>query len=224
MDRLTCPMIFEREREPIQEAGRHRRPSTDREVDAHVRHVPAVETLRAGGAVGPIATTGTSRIRRAASGELVIRRAYVKGSAVEDAKLFDKSPPVDKPLDTAAGSRAAKFGITAGNMAHYLERHTYKYQRLNAKTIDPAASMFPHGTTADDVKKMLDEALKKLPDSTVIGTTAVSTSVDLDNGLKVNLGALKSGKLSAFFPISGTGCHNYSADELKAIRDAKNSA
>lgn len=160
----------------------------------------------------------------------IIRRDYLRGSAAKDADLFDKEAPVDKPLDVSAGSRAAKFGITAGNMKHYLERHTFKYQRLNAKTVSPGAGFFPHTTnghttTADDVKAMLDEALAKLPDSATIGTTPVSVPVDLSNGLRVNVGALKGGKLSAFFPIAGgtnPGFHEYSSDELKAIRTVKN--
>lgn len=160
----------------------------------------------------------------------VISRDFIHGSADEDADLFEKQPPVDKPLDVSAGSRAAHFGITAGNMKHYLERHTFKYQRLNAKTVSPGAGFFPyttngHTTTADDVKAMLDEALAKLPDHASIGTTPVSVPVDLSNGLRVNVGALKSGKLSAFFPIAGgtnAGFHEYSSDELRAIRTVKN--
>lgn len=155
----------------------------------------------------------------------MIHRAYKNGDAAKDAPLFEKVAPIDKPLDTGPASQAAKFGITGGNMEHYLERHTFKYQRLNAKTVSPGAGMFPVGTTADDVKAYLDEALQKLPDGTVIGQTPVSTSVDLSNGLRVNLGALKGGKLQAFFPIAGgsnAGFHEYTADELKAIRAEKN--
>lgn len=155
----------------------------------------------------------------------MIRRDFVKGSADKDAALFEKVSPPNDSITVGPGSRAEKFGIQESNMAHYLERHTFKYQRLNAKTIKPAAGMFPHGTTVDDVKKWLEEALVKLPDATTIGTSPVSVPVDLDNGLRVNLGALKGKKLSAFFPIDGgtlDGYHYYSADELKAIRDAKN--
>ena len=119
----------------------------------------------------------------------IIRRDYKNGSADKDAPLFEKVAPVDKPIDA---TKAAKFGITAGNMEHYLERHTFKYQKLNAKTVSPGAGMFPVGTTADDVKKYLDEALDKLPDGTTIGDKPVSTAVDLSNGLRVNLGALKA--------------------------------
>lgn len=155
----------------------------------------------------------------------MIRREYIHGSAAEDAELFDKVAPVDKPLDVSPGSRAAKFNITSGNMKHYLERHTFMYQRLNSKTVSPGAGFFPYKTTADNVKAMLDEALTKLPDNTVIGTSPVSVAVNLSNGLRVNVGALKNGKLSAFFPIAGgshPGFHAYSSDELKAIRTVKN--
>lgn len=156
-----------------------------------------------------------------------VRRDYIHGSAAEDAELFDKEPPPNDSINVAPGSRAAHFGIEQSNMAHYLERHTFKYQRLNAKTIKPAAGMFPYKTTVADVKKWLEEALTKLPDGAAIGQSPVSQSVVLDNGLKVNVGALKGKKLSAFFPIDGgthPGYHHYSADELKAIRDAKNAA
>ncbi len=154
----------------------------------------------------------------------VIHRAYKNGSADKDAPLFEKAALVDKPIGAA---NASKLGITQGNMEHYLERHTFKYQKLNAKTVSPGAGMFPVGTTADDVKKWLDEAIDKLPDGTTIGDKPVSTAVDLANGLRVNLGALKGGKLQAFFPIAGgsnAGFHEYTSDELKAIRTAKNGA
>jgi len=169
------------------------------------------------GRIQPVAATMARR--------QVIRRAFVNGTAAKDAPLFEKIAPVDAAIQLGGDSDAAKFGITATNMKHYLERHTFKYQRLNSKTIKPAAGMFPQGTTVDNVKAWLVEALSKLPETSTIGESAVSTSVTLSNGLKVNLGALKGGKLSAFFPIEGgshTGYHKYSADELKAIRDAKN--
>jgi hypothetical protein len=153
----------------------------------------------------------------------IVHRAFKK-SAADDAKLFELTPPVNGEIPLGPKSSAAKFGITQTNMAHYLERHTYKYQRLNGKTVSPAAGMFPEGTTVNEVKAMLTEALDKLPADAKIGTTPVSTSVDLANGLRVNLGALSGGKLQAFFPVPGgtnTGYHKYEAADLKAIRDIK---
>ncbi len=162
----------------------------------------------------------------------IIRREFIHGSAEEDAELFDKEPPVDKALTGNVARRAAELGITEGNMGHYLERHTFKYQKLNAKTVSPGAGFFPyhtdgHRTTVDDVEAMLEEALTKLPDGTAIGQSPVSVSVDLSNGLRVNVGALKNGKLAAFFPVPGgshPGFHAYTSDELKQIRAAKNTA
>lgn len=157
----------------------------------------------------------------------MIRRDFIGTNAAEDAKLFEKVPPADSSIPLGDRSDAKKFGITETNFKHYLERHTFKYQKLNSKTINPAAGMFPVTTAVGDVKTMLIEALGKLPDTEQIGADPVSKSVDLSNGLRVNLGALKSGKLSAFFPVPGgtnTGYHKYEAVELKAIRDAKSEA
>jgi hypothetical protein len=153
----------------------------------------------------------------------VIRRAYVNGTAEKDLPLFKLQDPKsgDNSLGTAA-AKAAKLGITAFNMPHYLERHTFGYQRLSGKTTKQRAGMFPTGTSADDVKKMLLEAVGKLPDDAAVGEAVTSETVDLANGLKVNLGALKGGKLSAFFPIGGTGYHYYDDGELNEIRKAKN--
>ncbi len=211
----------------------------EREADAAARVI--VARLRAddggasaesgGGRIQRSAFTETSpagapvdRIRpatAAAAQRQMIRRAYVNGTAAKDAPLFEKVSPVDAAIPLGDGSTANGLGITQINMKHYLERHTYKYQRLNSKTISPAAGMFPQGTTVDNVKALLVKALAKVPSGTAIGESAVSTTVEVD-GLKLNLGALKGGKLSAFFPIDGTGYHKYSADELKAIRGEKN--
>jgi hypothetical protein len=151
----------------------------------------------------------------------VIHRAYVNGTAEKDAPLFEQSSPIpDEPVAPLPKAATDK-GITETNLGHYLERHTYKYQKLNAKTVSPAATLFPHGTTSENVKAYLLEALGKVKDTDTIGTTPVSLLVDIAAGIKVNLGALKGGKLAAFFPISGTGVVDYTPDELKAIRDAK---
>jgi len=151
----------------------------------------------------------------------VIQRAYVNGTAEKDAPLFEQSSPIPDEQVAPLPKAATDKGITETNLGHYLERHTYKYQKLNAKTVSPAATLFPHGTTSENVKAYLLEALGKVKDTDTIGTTPVSLLVDIAAGIKVNLGALKGGKLAAFFPISGTGVVDYTPDELKAIRDAK---
>jgi hypothetical protein len=147
---------------------------------------------------------------------------YVNKDAAGDAPLFEKATPIPDDQVGPVPAVVTKKGVNQTNLGHYLERHTYKYQKLNAKTISPAATLFPHGTTADDVKSYLVEAMGKVKDSDAIGASPVSLAVDLSNGIKVNLGALKNNKLAAFFPLSGPGVVNYTPDELKAIRNEKN--
>ena len=189
---------------------------------ARVRRSPAATMSPDPRPVSRVRSASPVPIRRAANPR-VIRRAFVNGSAEKDVPLFKKEDPKsgDDSL-TPIAAKAGKLGVTALNMAHYLERHTFKYQRLSGKTTKQRAGMFPTGTTAAQVKSMLVEAVNSLPDDASIGEAVTSKTVDLKNGLKVNLGALKGGKLSAFFPIGGTGYHYYDNGELNAIRLAKN--
>ena len=178
---------------------------------------------RAAGSVTP----GGAIFRHArATGEAVIQRAYVNGSAAADFALFERLPAPDEAIDLTAPTVAPKataLGITSTNLKHYLQRHTFKYQPLNGASTDAdLTGMFPSGTDKDGVKDMVLEAITKVPDGTVIEKKPVSVGVDLASGLRVNLGALDAGKLRAFFPLSGTGVHSYTRAELQAIKAEKN--
>ncbi len=155
----------------------------------------------------------------------VMQGAFIGGSAAADAALFEKQPVADEAIDLAASKSAAKaatLGITATNLKHYLNRHTFKYQPLSSSsTYPPQTGMFPIGTDKDDVKNMVVEAIGLVPDSTPVTSDIESVLVDLSNGLRVNLGALAGGKLQAFFPQGGTGFHSYTNVELQAIKKEK---
>ena len=158
-------------------------------------------------------------------GGAVIQRAYVGADAKEDVALFPKDPVADEAVDlstSASAARAAALGITSINLKHYLNRHTFKYQPLtSASTYPPQTGMFPIGTDKDAVKSMVIEAIGKVPAGKTVTADIESVSVDLANGLKVNLGALAGNKLQAFFPQSGTGFHSYTNVELQAIKAEK---
>ncbi len=162
---------------------------------------------------------------KAMPGGAVIQRAYVGADATTDVALFPKEQVADEAIDlsaSAASAKAATLGITGVNLKHYLNRHTFRYQPLtSASTYPPQTGMFPIGTDKDAVKSMVVEAIGKVPDGKTISADIESISVDLANGLKVNLGALAGNKLQAFFPQSGTGFHEYSNVELQAIKVEK---
>ena len=162
---------------------------------------------------------------KAMPGGAVIQRAYVGADAKEDVALFPKEQVADEAIDlstSASSARAAALGITGVNLKHYLNRHTFKYQPLSsASTYPPQTGMFPIGTDKDAVKSMVVEAIGLVPAGKTVTADIESISVDLANGLKVNLGALAGNKLQAFFPQSGTGFHSYTNVELQAIKAEK---
>ncbi|MHB8645238.1 MAG: hypothetical protein ACYDAR_05565 [Thermomicrobiales bacterium] len=158
-------------------------------------------------------------------GGAVIQRAYVGADAKADVALFPKEQVADEAVDLSASASAAKaatLGITSVNLKHYLNRHTFQYQPLSsASTYPPQTGMFPIGTDKDAVKSMVIEAIGLVPAGKTVSADIESITVDLANGLKVNLGALAGNKLQAFFPQGGTGFHSYTNVELQAIKTEK---
>jgi len=144
-----------------------------------------------------------------------IQLAFHKDAA-SDAALFSRKDP-KSVANPAIPKAATNLGVTELNMKHYLERHSYGYQRLSSKTIGNDATMFPQSMGGAEISAALVGCLSQFE-----AGDDITKGVEKDfGGIKYRMTSRGSGKLNGFFPISG---HVYTASELDQMRGEKNKA
>ncbi|MCP4372857.1 MAG: hypothetical protein GY797_32850, partial [Deltaproteobacteria bacterium] len=138
------------------------------------------------------------------------------------AELFNRSPvPENLPQPNRL------YGYSSVDFKHFLERHTYDHFVFNAKNIQPDNTMWPAGTTPDDIKSALQEALNHLNAWPKL-TDFQQRNLTISKGRRVVIGGEDDGlggiMISQFYPLpeNGTTFVNFSSAEMKAFRDLFN--
>ena len=110
------------------------------------------------------------------------------------------------------------YGYSDANMTHFLEGHTWDYIVPSQRTAN-STSLWPEGTTPNDVRNALQEALDKTHAGGQVKAIAPGSPVQvtLDSGIKVQIGVNYQGEIGQFFPISGPGVETYSQGLLQTI-------
>lgn len=120
-----------------------------------------------------------------------------------------------------------KHGYDKVDWSHLLEGHSWDYLKpidrassKSVKDLSQPTSMWPKGTSVDDIHRYLEETLNKLDDAKIKIKPGKPQSVTLDNGFVVQIGVWDDSKtIGQFFPKDGPGVVHISAEEIKILAD-----
>ncbi|MFV0457287.1 MAG: hypothetical protein ACK5MT_00740 [Actinomycetales bacterium] len=134
------------------------------------------------------------------------------------------APNAPVPISIATGRFSIGAArIVAHRMAHYLERHVDIFFRFTAANMNLDNTLWPAGTAAGDVARLLDEALALLQAQgrLTAGNLGTFQQVTLGNGVTVRVMVDSlAGNLTvvSFHPVGGPGVVNFVLEEMRAFR------
>ncbi len=125
-----------------------------------------------------------------------------------------KQLPVPETLPRPANL----YGYSDANMDHFLKGHTWDYF-VPADRSANVTSLWPAGTTPNDIRAALQEALEKAHAGGKVKaiTPGQPLKITLDSGVMVQIGVDYKGKIGQFFPLSGPGIETYSKDLIETV-------
>jgi hypothetical protein len=128
--------------------------------------------------------------------------------------------PASRALPSMLPQPSNLYGYSSANMAHFLDGHTYDYLNMAERINKQSTTMWPPGTSANQVRDYLQEALDKLDASGTRFTGYGQTRVQLDNGITVQIGTRPSGsgtEIGQFFPLPGPRVESISSEQMRII-------
>jgi hypothetical protein len=127
------------------------------------------------------------------------------------------------PSSLPTPSNLSKYNLSDANMKHFLDGHTYDYLQPNLRKNAPRTTLWPQGTTPDDINRYLEEALDELAAEHRLPAPGFPEQVEV-NGIWVQVGTQSDGaggiRIGQFFPTdANTTFVSIVQEEMRAILD-----
>lgn len=106
-------------------------------------------------------------------------------------------------------------------MQHFIDGHTFEYLKIEGRLGKASTTLWPRGTTPNDIKKYLNEAISNLAKDDRLPTPYNPATVRISDGVEVQVGLTGTKTYGQFFPTSNNSSkfETITKTEMSAIWD-----